>query len=231
MKTLVSTRTPEDRTIKYLRCIRRGSEKLLLSSSCLSVCQFARPHETVRSPADRFFLVFYVELYYQSVEQIQFELKSDKTMRRFTCHFVLLLEETPLGEIYPTNFRKTALSQAKGLCCLGWEWSKCQSCAGPKICVCVSFVRTVLKRQSCTIEIEHAAIFSSPLLHSRPCTQLHLQPSVSFGQHDIRNDYYHLCAVSLTNVMLKWGSLTPLYLRTNLSEENIQFCSMILSFW
>jgi len=37
-KILVSTRTPEDITIKHLRCIRRVAKKLPLASSCLSFC-------------------------------------------------------------------------------------------------------------------------------------------------------------------------------------------------
>ena len=47
-KIPVSTRTPEDITIKYLRCISRGAKKATISF-VVSACQFARPHETTFS--------------------------------------------------------------------------------------------------------------------------------------------------------------------------------------
>jgi len=51
-KVLVSTRTPEDITITYLRCIRRVAVKATISFD-VSACQFALPPETSLFPADR----------------------------------------------------------------------------------------------------------------------------------------------------------------------------------
>jgi hypothetical protein len=51
-KILFSTRTSEDITIKYLRCIRRVAKKATISF-VVCACQFARPHETILFPADK----------------------------------------------------------------------------------------------------------------------------------------------------------------------------------
>ena len=37
-------------------------------------------------------------------------------------------------------------------------------------------------------EVEHAAIFSSPRLNSRPCSHIHMQPRVVIGKHESRSD-------------------------------------------
>ena len=50
-KILVSTRTPEEITVK-IRCIRRVAKKATISYF-ISVCQCARSRETVRIPVER----------------------------------------------------------------------------------------------------------------------------------------------------------------------------------
>ena len=79
-KILVSTtRTPEDITIKYLRCIRSVVKKSTISF-VVSPCQFAR--------------LFYTgKFYYNSVQKIEIGLISDKNIRQFTATLYCYLQE------------------------------------------------------------------------------------------------------------------------------------------
>ena len=60
-RMLVSTRTPDDITIQYLKCIRRVAIKATVSF-VMSACQFARPRETTRLPVGKYCDVLYWEI-------------------------------------------------------------------------------------------------------------------------------------------------------------------------
>jgi len=67
-KILVSTRTPDDITIKHLRCTRRVAKKLLFASSYLPVSLPVRMKLIFSQLTE--FVIRYIELYYSYVEKI-----------------------------------------------------------------------------------------------------------------------------------------------------------------
>ena len=71
---LVSTRTPDDITIQYLKCIRRVATKTTISF-VRSACQFVRPRDkTTLFPGINFVLFYNEKFYYNSIEKIQIGL-------------------------------------------------------------------------------------------------------------------------------------------------------------
>ena len=84
-QVLVPTRSPENITIKYPRCIRRAETKATYwrRHNCLSVCPSAW---NISFPRELTFVIFYTEkFYYSSVEKFEIGLMSEKNIRHFTC--------------------------------------------------------------------------------------------------------------------------------------------------
>ena len=115
-------------TIKYLRCVIRVANKSYckLLYVCLSVYLSAWNSSYV---SGQNFVVFYIEEFLLQFEKIQIGLESDKNIRHFRCDLVLALRESPIRTNTATYLRKTALSRAKGVYCIGWERSDCGLCA------------------------------------------------------------------------------------------------------
>ena len=116
---------------------RKKKNSYLLRHVCLSV---HRPRETAHFPECRLLRRFILRNFITVLlREFRFGLIWDKNIRRFfTCDLALLLGEAPLGESMDNivYLRSTALSQAKGVYCIGWEWSYCRSCA-ILFCVCI----------------------------------------------------------------------------------------------
>jgi hypothetical protein len=175
----------EENTTKF-RCIRRVARKLPLALSCLPVGFHVRVKQPVSQLKD-FCDILNWEILLQLCRENS-NLKSEKKLRHCMCDLVLFLWKTPLGKNIAEIFAQTALPQGKGLNCIGWEWSDFRPCAHARLFLCVSFLQTVVKRQTRRLWNKTCCDFflSPPLLNSRPYAHFHTQSYVSFEQHDIR---------------------------------------------
>jgi len=113
----------------------------------MCACQFVRPRETARFPLKQTCVIFYAEKSYRnSVEKIQIELIPDINIRQFTALSCRYDEEHPYVKTWPACLRQTALSQAEGIYCVGWELSDRRPCACSHVDLC--FIVTGIRQET-----------------------------------------------------------------------------------
>ena len=157
----------------------------------MSICQFSRPKgEKISFPSAQTWAIFYTEkLYCNSLEKIQIGFISDKNISRYTCVLLQFLGETLLGKITASLFAHDGTITNEGILLYWVRMERLLAESGAHIFFFffVSFVQTVVKRQSWRHSMKYAATFSSPRLNSRACAHLHKKPYVYFGQYYSRS--------------------------------------------
>ena len=113
-KMLVSTRTTDDITIHYLKCIRRVAIKATICF-VVSACQFARPHETTRLPVGKFCVILYWVILLQFCRENSNWVNIGQKYQALTCDILFLLGKKPLCKNIARIFGQDLTVTSKGL--------------------------------------------------------------------------------------------------------------------